>query len=497
MKFALVSLLLTCYCSVSALPTSSVADSRLLLSAKSKPEVAASVPVKQQQCVYADASKTGRKTIVCGDPAPPTLASLLQITKPVAETGVNSLQQQQEPNQLEARTFSEKCFGNKKKQEQVAVFVQQPEYHKQEHYVPQPVQYVQQQPQIQYLQPQIQYVQPQVQLLQPQVHVIQQQPAQVHYVQAPPQVHYVKQQHYVQAPPVHYVQQQYPIKSLCQQDSYYGRSAGGYPVQLMRAVDAGQTVLMAVDDDDDDDDNVGDDDSVAAMRSSSSSDPTLAVVWSGESTPTARDALGRSSARFVPSFGSIFRPAAFRTSSEGVRYREYPGDISDDFQQQLSQQQQQIQDLSGSVKQYGNDFPGQQQQLSYGGAGFSGQLQPSSSYGGGFPYGSMQTMSRSGPADFRVSTPVGYPVRLGTIQRNAVPEFSTIQVMRSNANGGDTRRSDAVKSPFLDEQNVRRPSQPSPGMVNRPTVANPKDATEPEDSVAKTASGGNGSMNSA
>ncbi|CAH1713094.1 unnamed protein product [Aphis gossypii] len=142
-----------------------------------------------EQCVYADVSKTGKKTIVCGDPAPPTLASIL-----------TSQLQQRKSTGPEARIPSEKCLDlHKPKQTPVSVYVQ----------------------------PQQQYEQPHYE----QLHVMHHQVPQVQYVQQQPQVHYVQQQQ----PLVHYqptvvyqkpaVQLQ-PYKSPCSQ--YGGYSDGGY-----------------------------------------------------------------------------------------------------------------------------------------------------------------------------------------------------------------------------------------------------------------------------
>ncbi|CAI6369250.1 unnamed protein product [Macrosiphum euphorbiae] len=114
-----------------------------------------------EQCVYADVTKTGRKTIVCGDPAPPTLGEVLA-----------SRQLQRQSTTAEARVPSEKCFGSLHKptngpvsvyvQPQSVLHQQQPQYeqlHVLHHQVPQ-VQYVQQQQPLVHYQPTVVYQKP-------------------------------------------------------------------------------------------------------------------------------------------------------------------------------------------------------------------------------------------------------------------------------------------------------------------------------------------------
>lgn len=145
-----------------------------------------------QQCVYADVSKTGTKTIVCGDPAPATLATMLNNVK-APKKGVDP-----DARGTQARFLMEKCFGDKKKKEEqevhkpqpVSIFVQQQQQHpvapyQQHQYHAQPVQvqYVQPvhlqpvhvQPVI-YEKPQVNYVQPIVYQKPPQIHVVQVHP---------------------------------------------------------------------------------------------------------------------------------------------------------------------------------------------------------------------------------------------------------------------------------------------------------------------------------
>lgn len=191
-------------------------------------------------CVLADVSKTGKKTVVCGDAAPPTLAMM------VAEKSENTKATVAgQDRQSEAKTASARCLGPKPP---LKVYVQQPEHHQEQvHYVvPQVQQYVQ--PQVQYVQPQVQYVQPQIHYEQPQVHVVQ---PQVHVVE--PQVHVLRPQVHYERPQVHYEQAQVhyaqPVKSLCPDayeqnggygGSYYGRSAqddGYLPVVRMNEPD--------------------------------------------------------------------------------------------------------------------------------------------------------------------------------------------------------------------------------------------------------------------
>ncbi|KAL5232877.1 hypothetical protein ACI65C_000287 [Semiaphis heraclei] len=172
-----------------------------------------------EQCVYADVSKTGKKTIVCGDPAPPTLASIL------------TSQLQRQSTTAEARAPSEKCLDLLHKPKPAPVSL--------------------------YLQPQAVQHQPQYE----QMHVIHHQVAQV------PQVHYVQQPQ----PVVHYqptvvyqkpMAQVLPSKSLCSLNSGYsdvgymggnymggGYMGGGYSGGVYRMADGAYPALTrAVDD---------------------------------------------------------------------------------------------------------------------------------------------------------------------------------------------------------------------------------------------------------
>lgn len=133
-----------------------------------------------EQCVYADVSKTGKKTIVCGDPAPPTLASVL----------ASHLQRQS--TTAEARVPSEKCLDSLHQPKTGPLSV---------------------------------YVRPQTVLHQDQPHYehLHSQVPQVHYVQQPqPLVHFQPTVIY-QKPVAHVV----PYKSPCSQ--YGGYSDGSYP----------------------------------------------------------------------------------------------------------------------------------------------------------------------------------------------------------------------------------------------------------------------------
>lgn len=192
---------------------------------------------KNTMCIYADVSKTGKKGIVCGDPAPPTLMlakSSNAATSPPAPALPQPPLAPQLPQPLvteqanrpgqQARTFLNlDCL---KKPDPVNVYVQP-----QQQVVPHP-QYVQ--PQVHYVQPQIHVDQPQVHYVQPQIHVEQ---PQVHYVQQPPPQ--------VQYQPVVYQRPLCQPTEQCQSGyasgGYYGRSIDhlDYPVPFMKSIETG------------------------------------------------------------------------------------------------------------------------------------------------------------------------------------------------------------------------------------------------------------------
>lgn len=182
-----------------------------------------------EQCVYADVSKTGRKTIVCGDPAPPTLAAVL----------AGHLQRQS--TTAEARVPSEKCFDlHKPKAGPVSVYVQ-----------PQSVLH-QEQPHYE------------------QLHVMHHQVPQVQYVQQQqqPLVHYQPTVVY-QKPVAHVV----PYKSPCSQYGGYsdgnylggGYSGGGYSGGGYRMADEPYPMAVLTRTVDDADDGLYEDDNVQPM----------------------------------------------------------------------------------------------------------------------------------------------------------------------------------------------------------------------------------------
>lgn len=89
----------------------------------------------QQNCVYVDISSTGKKTIVCGDPAPSTLPSPkpetaaggLAVPAALAALSAAGSDDPVQQRRAEPRTFLDKCFGDKcdkKKAQPVAVVVQ-------------------------------------------------------------------------------------------------------------------------------------------------------------------------------------------------------------------------------------------------------------------------------------------------------------------------------------------------------------------------------------
>lgn len=194
---------------------------------------------KNTMCIYADVSKTGKKGIICGDPAPPTLVTMLAkssnaATSPPAPAPPQQPMAPQLPQPLvteqtnrpgqQARTFMNlDCL---KKPDPVNVYVQP-----QQQILPQP-QYVQ--PHVNYVQPQVHVEQPHVHYIQPQIHVEQ---PQVHYVQQPlPQVQY---QPVVYQRPL--CQSTEPFQSGYASGGYYGRSVDNmdYPVVFMKSVETG------------------------------------------------------------------------------------------------------------------------------------------------------------------------------------------------------------------------------------------------------------------
>lgn len=119
-----------------------------LQSARAKKN-AATATTDVLHCVYADATKTGKKTIVCGDPAPPTLAALLApektdsplvsvTTKSATDAAVTDATPENatQPRQSEAR-----CLDGKKITHSPSVaLVVRPQQHEQQqqqqqHYV--------------------------------------------------------------------------------------------------------------------------------------------------------------------------------------------------------------------------------------------------------------------------------------------------------------------------------------------------------------------------
>lgn len=181
------------------------------------------VTLKNRMCVYADVSKTGKKTIVCGDPAPPTLSTMLAKSSGAAALPpLPALPQLPLPPQPQVTEQ-----GNNKQTQQARTILDCLRK-------PDPVNVYS------YAQPH--QIQPQIQYIQPQIHV---EPPQVHYVQKP-----VAQLQY--QPAVCHTALCQPTEQLHSGyggGGYYGRSVEymDYPATVMKSVETDNLVQAGED----------------------------------------------------------------------------------------------------------------------------------------------------------------------------------------------------------------------------------------------------------